>query len=174
VGRGEVSFLRLAELLLERLRAVLPARMSMRIATAAEVTEMNASNARFAPGFPAYHHARGVVIVSFDGDPGRRVIHVGPFGAELELHSWMVSDALSGIADEASEETHDYYESDAEIEDGAIRIWFGLVPPGSPEGPWREVVPELAPIPLSTVCAAETAARGTCARATRGCPGLRR
>lgn len=148
---SDISYLRLAELLIERLRLVLPACMHIRIATAAEVAEMNARNARFAPGFPAYHHDRGVVIVSFDGDSRRSVIHVGPFGADLELDSWVVSDALSGIADEACEETHDYYESDAEIESDAIRVWFGLVPPGSPEGPWREVVPELTPIPLSAV-----------------------
>lgn len=63
----------------------------------------------------------------------------------------MISDALRNLADEFCEETHDYYESDVAIEDGAIRIWFGLVPPGSPEGPWREVVPELAPISLSSL-----------------------
>jgi hypothetical protein len=37
----------------------------------------------------------------------------------------------------------------AETEGGEIRLWFGLVPPGSPEGQWRNVLPELAPTPLS-------------------------
>ena len=147
----DVDYLRLAEVLIERLRPAVPARMVMRIATVAEVAEMNARNARLAHGFPAYHHARGVVILSFEGDPGLRVIHVGPFGTEAEFDVCAVSDALRDLSDEISEETHDNHESEVAIEDGAIRIWFGLVPPGSPEGSWRDVVPELEPILLTAV-----------------------
>ncbi len=147
----DVSYLRLAELLVERLRPVLPARMRLRIASEAEVDEMNARNVRMAPGFPGYRHDRGVVVVAFEGDPGLRVIHVGPFEAEPEFDHWVVTQALSDVADEASEETHDRYESEAAIAEGAVRIWFGLVPPRSPDGPWRDVVPELEPIPLAAI-----------------------
>jgi hypothetical protein len=62
-----------------------------------------------------------------------------------------VVDALNDIGSEVSQATTDHYESDAEITFDAIRIWFGLVPPGSPEGAWRDVVPELQPIPLAAI-----------------------
>ena len=141
MGR-DVSYLRLAEVLIERLRPVLPVRMVMRIATVAEVAEMN------------YRHDGGVVIVSFEGDRGWTVIHVGSLGTSDEFDADQLNERLSSIADEASHETHDYYESDAEITSDAIRIWFGRVPPGSPEGSWRDVVPELAPIPLTAITSA--------------------
>ena len=55
---SDVSYLRLAEVLIDRLRPVLPVRMVMRIATVAEVAEMNARHARFNLGhrFPVYRH----------------------------------------------------------------------------------------------------------------------
>ncbi|HEY2787957.1 MAG TPA: hypothetical protein VGI72_00810 [Gaiellales bacterium] len=62
-----------------------------------------------------------------------------------------VVDALNDIATEVGEATTDHYEEYAEIDGGEIRIWFGLVPPGSPEGVWRDVVPELEPIPLAAI-----------------------
>jgi hypothetical protein len=58
---------------------------------------------------------------------------------------------LNDIATEVGEATTDHYEEYAEIDGGEIRIWFGLVPPGSPEGAWRDVVPELEPIPLAAI-----------------------
>ena len=65
-----------------------------------------------------------------------------------------VVDALNDIATEVGEWTTDHYEEDAEIQDGQIRLWFGRVPRGSPEGSWRDVVPELAPIPLAAITSA--------------------
>jgi hypothetical protein len=62
-----------------------------------------------------------------------------------------VVDALNDIGSEVIQATTDHYESDAEITFDAIRIWFGLVPAGSPEGAWRDVVPELQPIPLAAI-----------------------
>jgi hypothetical protein len=84
-------------------------------------------------------------------DPSQRVIQVGPYGAHAEFGSDRLNETLTDIADDASEETHDYYESDAEITSDEIRVWFGVVPPGTPEGSWRDVLPELQPIPLSSL-----------------------
>ena len=65
-----------------------------------------------------------------------------------------VVDPLNDIATEVGEWTTDRYEEDAEIRDGQIRLWFGRVPRGSPEGACCDVVPELAPIPLAAITSA--------------------
>jgi len=58
--------------------------------------------------------------------------------------------SLTQIADEASEVTTDRYECDVAFEGGRIRLWFGLCPQTPPDvADWREVLPELPPIPLS-------------------------
>ena len=58
---------------------------------------------------------------------------------------------LSDIADEASEHTTERYEGDAVIDGDSLRIWFGAVPPGSRDRPFRDVLPELEPIPLDAI-----------------------
>jgi hypothetical protein len=147
VDSGGISYLRLAELVVERLLPALPVGMQLSVATAAEVEAIRGLD-------PAFHYEMGVLVVSFETGPSRRVVQLGPYYSappaafdDVER----VAIALRDIADEACEETHDYYQSDAEIENGTIRIWFGIVPHGSPEGPWRDVVPELQPMPLNSL-----------------------
>jgi len=69
-----------------------------------------------------------------------------------------LGNALEQIEDEAGEATADRYESDFAVEEEQLRIWFGVVPPGTIDTAWREVVPELRPIPLAEFTTPPTAA----------------
>jgi hypothetical protein len=109
---------------------------------------------RLAPALPAglrlFVDDRGILTIS--DERTRRIVTIGVSsvpGWDLDSVLVRVADALNDIATEVGEATTDHYEEYAEIEGGEIRLWFGLVPPGSPEGQWRNVLRELAPIPLS-------------------------
>jgi hypothetical protein len=154
VTSGAVSYLGLAAALVERIQPVLPEAIRLRVAGPAEVEALNDRWARAPFKQPAHRHDMGLVVLSFVRRAETRWIQVGPFGESGPgvLDIWEVRQALSDLADEASEETTDRYEADAEVEGPAMRVWFGLVPPGSPQGgPWRDVVPELAPILLADI-----------------------
>jgi hypothetical protein len=111
---------------------------------------------RVAPALPTHVTLTvadpGVLAIS---DPTTRweitveLSHVGGWSPDDVLVR--VVGALNDIATEVGEATTDRYEEYAEIDGAEIRIWFGLVPPGSPEGEWRDIVPELEPIPLSAL-----------------------
>ena len=91
--------------------------------------------------------------LAFRGQPERRLQQIGPFGAgpAAEFDISAVMDPLNDLSDEACEETHDHCEWNMDLEQCAIRIWFGVVPPGSPACAWRDVLPELASIHLSSL-----------------------
>jgi hypothetical protein len=141
-----VDYVRLAELLTERLRPVLPIGMAVDVATPEYVDHLGARHL----GGPRLRHEMGVVVVSSADGPGRRMIQLGPFPPEQpgELDIELIAIALSDIADEASETTTNRYEADAAVEGGDIRVWFGLVPPGPTSAPWRAFVPELPSVPI--------------------------
>lgn len=127
MGSDETSLRLLAGLLADRVAPALPAGLRLFIDDRGDLA---ISSQRL-----------GIVTVGFSSvpgwDPGSVLVRV--------------MDALNDIATEVGEATTDHYEEDAEIASDAIRIWFGLVPPGSPQGSWRDVVPELAPIPLAAI-----------------------
>jgi hypothetical protein len=87
-------------------------------------------------------------------------IHLQPMGGvgdRWESLMDAIGNALEQIEDEASEATADRYESDFAVEAEQLRIWFGLVPPGTKDTAWRDVLPELAPIPLAQFTTPPTA-----------------
>jgi hypothetical protein len=104
---------------------------------------------RLAPALP------GAVSIAPRGDTlvtSGFLIHLRPMGdAGDRWESLMeaIATALEQIEDDASEATGDRYESDLAVEQDQLRIWFGRVPSGTAEGAWRDVLPELAPIPLT-------------------------
>jgi hypothetical protein len=117
----EIDYERLAELLADRLAPALPGAVSI------------------AP--------RGDTLVT-----SGFLIHLRP--TEGVWDRWeplidTIANALEQIEDDASEATAERYESDLAVEQDQLRIWFGLVPPGTTDGAWRDVLPELAPIPLA-------------------------
>jgi hypothetical protein len=119
---------RLAALVVDRVAAALPKHLRLRVAEPGVIAISDSAT-------------QWEITVGFSRIEG--------WGADAVLVR--AGDALNDIASEVSEATHDNYEWDAEIEGGEIRLWFGHVPPGSPDGPWREVVPELEPIPLAAI-----------------------
>lgn len=94
--------------------------------------------------------------------PGRRDAaraRASDHSAHVEGHSaipddarsdWIV-EALAAVADEVSEASAEHYEAGPAVEDGVLRIWFGVVPAKSPPRGWRELVAELAPIELAEI-----------------------
>ena len=125
---NETSLLRLAWLLADRIAPAMPAGL---VLTVDRLGTLAISDER----------TERVVTVGWSSVPG--------WDADAILVR--VADALNDIATEVGEATTDQYEEDAEITSDAIRIWFGPVPAGSYDGPWRDVLPELAPIPLSSL-----------------------
>jgi hypothetical protein len=86
----------------------------------------------------------GMTVVITTSDVAERMAQSPEVGVD-----GCIAQLLTGIADEACDHTTDRYEADAEIDGDRLRLWFGLVPPGSGDAPrWRDVLPELAPIPM--------------------------
>ena len=161
--RTTIDLVRLAELLVDRLGSALPQGVVAGTATEEDLEAVRAMHTRMGAhrplGFPAppeYGHADGVLCISLPPSPSRRIIaltleHQRIF-TDVELRDAVV-EALDDVADEASEASADHHECDAAVEGDRLRIWFGTVPPGTPQihPPWREVVVELAPIPLDQI-----------------------
>jgi hypothetical protein len=141
---GHFPFVALAEALVKRLGPVLPLGLTLAVASRSEVDTIRGRD-------PAFHHEMGVLVVSFESKPAR-VIQLGPYFAEppATFDADRVRIALSDIADEAGEGSSDRYEGDGALVGDDVRIWFGVVPSGSGDHRrWREVAPELSPIPIS-------------------------
>lgn len=158
-GRGasvDVDFERLAALVCERLAGALPAGMAVAPIGDGEYEQLVLRRWRVAHGGPPVLRERGIIVVAFSSHSGRRIIQVGPYDPEgpADLDPDRVGEMMSDVADEACEHTADRYEGDAAIEGDRLRIWFGLVPTGSGDAlRWRDVLPELEPIPLDAITA---------------------
>jgi hypothetical protein len=155
--RSSIDLARLAELLVTRLIPALPDGVTARLGTEEDVERFSALRSRWPPGFPppiVYGLADGVLVIHVPPPPAHRVIaltynHQRTFADEALADA--VNEALEGVADEASEASTDHYESDAAVEGDRLRIWFGVVPAKTPPSRWRDVVFELAPIPLDQI-----------------------
>jgi hypothetical protein len=160
---SSIILARLAELLVDRLGPALPEGVVASLATEEDLDRVRSLHARLRDAwgpddspYPEYGRADGVLCVSVPPSPSRRIV---PLTVEHErlftddALSDAVIQALNAVADEASETSTDHHECDAAVEDGELRIWFGVVPPKTPSGPWRAVVAELTPIPLDEITA---------------------
>jgi hypothetical protein len=148
----------LAELIVARLIPALPDGVVARPATEADIGDLRRVRARTPdPGFPTppeYGLVNGVLVVHAQPPPARRIIAItyGDQRILTEEHlAIAVNEALQAVTDEASEASADRYESDASVENGRLRIWFGVVPSGRSPGRWRDIVAELDSIPLSQI-----------------------
>ena len=133
----EIDYERLAELLADRLAPALPSSVSL----------VSVGDTLVASSFPPT-----LTLMRLDY---RELGHV-PDRWESLMDA--IANALDQIEDEASEATADRYESDFAVEEEQLRIWFGLVPPGTMETAWRHVLPELVSIPLEEFTTPPTAA----------------
>ena len=126
----EIDFERLATLLQQRLQPVVPSGVLLQ--------------------------ADGRVVVMWtEGFQGRTLLTLDYNALEESVEQALedpIGKALTQVADEASEATTDRYESDFAFEDGGIRIWFGAAPhTPPPDVEWRELLPELPPIPFGEI-----------------------
>jgi len=58
-------------------------------------------------------------------------------------------DVLLAARDEAEGHVRRRYETDAALESGELRLWFGRLGPADAEPPWRGVVDELPAVPVA-------------------------
>jgi hypothetical protein len=145
---------RLARCLVKRLAPALPAGATIRMGDESDMADVRRMR-QHSPSSPEYDLEDGLLVVHTSPPPARRVIAL-TYSKQREFDeddlSVSVAVAINAVADEASEESTDRFESEAVIDCDDLRIWFGRVPPGSPDGrPWREIVPELPPIRLGDV-----------------------
>jgi hypothetical protein len=153
------NFAVLAELLVARLTPTLPDGVSVRQGTQGDAEDLRPSHAVWrVPGFPTppqYDLGDGVIIVHVRPPPARRLIPINLSHHRTlsdEALAMMVDEALQAVADEASEASAEHYESDAAVDAGQLRLWFGLVPPETAQGrQWREVIAELPAIPITDI-----------------------
>jgi hypothetical protein len=120
--------LRLAQLLVERVAPAMPTPLALTVdrSGALSITDERTDH---------------VVTVAFSSLAG--------WDADAVLVR--LTDALNDIATEVGEATTERYEQDIDLDGGEIRLWFGPVPGGSKDGAWREVLAELAPIPVDAI-----------------------
>jgi hypothetical protein len=126
---------RLAALLVSRLRPVLPAPVTIE-----------------QRGRSLTIRGEGGGWSGYEFESGRRV------GAEDAIEPFLmheVGELLAQIEDEASESTADRYASDLEValDQGLLRLWFGVAPNTFEPDDVRRLVPELEPIRLEDIAA---------------------
>jgi hypothetical protein len=125
-----LDFERLAALLQERLQPVVPSGVRLRAEGA-------------------------VVVMSTEGFQGWTILSLDYNALEGSIEEALddpIGNSLTQIADEASEATTERYEGDFAFEDGGIRIWFGAAPrTPPPDADWRDLLPELPPIPVEEI-----------------------
>jgi hypothetical protein len=113
---------RLAEALADRLSPRLPAGLEMR--------------------------AEGDAVLVYAGGARSMVIPVRPFSDDAEAVEAAL-DVLLAARDEAEGHARRRYETDASLESGDLRLWFGPLGPADAEPPWRGVVDELPAVSLA-------------------------
>jgi hypothetical protein len=152
-----VDFPRLAELIAERVRPQLPDGLVVEIAEAEYLEALSRRRANLPAPFAHIFSMSpddGVLRAWNPPDPAGRIIrmrHDGSPTATADAISGSVSEALSGIADEASELSTDHFDGDARVDGDRLRLWFGRVEPGVVGVDWRERLPELPAIDLAQI-----------------------
>lgn len=105
---------------------------------------------RLSAAMPAWLDVRAehdALVVRSDGAVNM-VVHVRPFGSEPELVE-AIAEVLIAVRDEAESESRVRHEAAVAAEDGVVRVWFGRLVPPSAAPPWRDILPELAPVAVA-------------------------